>query len=70
MAQYGVLVYMDKAGGVSADDCAKASRQIGSVLEVHAVFSGPYVLEVSSPGMDRRLYTLEQYQGIYSSVFS
>ena len=58
-----LLVYIDKPEGVSADDCAKASRQIGSVLDVHALFSGRYVLEVSSPGMDRYLYTPEQYAG-------
>lgn len=55
-------VYIDQPSGVTADDCAKASRQIGSVLDVEDVIPGSYVLEVSSPGLDRPLYTKEHYQ--------
>lgn len=55
-------VYIDQPSGVTADDCAKASRQIGSVLDVENAIAGSYVLEVSSPGLDRPLYTKEHYQ--------
>ncbi len=55
-------VLIDKEGGVTADDCAKASRQIASVLDVEDPITGAYDLEVSSPGLDRPLYTKEHYQ--------
>lgn len=55
-------VFIDKEGGVTADDCAIASRQIGAVLDVEDPIAGAYDLEVSSPGLDRPLYTIEHYQ--------
>lgn len=55
-------VYIDKAGGVLIEDCAKVSRQISSVLDVEDPISGEYMLEVSSPGMDRPLFTDVQYR--------
>lgn len=58
-------VYIDKEGGVSVDDCAAVSHQISGVLDVEDPISGEYTLEVSSPGMDRPLYTLEQF-GAYA----
>ncbi len=54
-------VYIDTEGGVDVDDCARISRQISSLLDVEEPISGRYVLEVSSPGMDRRLFTMKQY---------
>lgn len=41
--------------GVTIDDCADASREIGRVLDVEEIVPGSYTLEVSSPGLDRRL---------------
>ncbi len=55
-------VYLDKAGGVDIEDCAKASRQISSLLDVEDPISGEYTLEVSSPGLDRVLFSLEHFQ--------
>ena len=55
-------VYIDGPNGVSITDCANASRQISAVLDVEDPFQGQYELEVSSPGLDRPLYTLEHYQ--------
>jgi ribosome maturation factor RimP len=46
---------------VQVDDCARVSEQVGAVLDVEEPISGEYVLEVSSPGVDRRLFRLEQY---------
>jgi ribosome maturation factor RimP len=46
---------------VSLEDCEKVSRQVSSVMDVEDPIDGEYTLEVSSPGMDRPLYTLEQY---------
>ena len=57
-----VRIYIDSANGVNVDDCAKVSRQVGSVFDVEEPILGEYTLEVSSPGMDRPLFTLEQFQ--------
>lgn len=49
--------YIDKPGGVTLDDCAQASRQLGTELDVENVLPGRYTLEISSPGLDRPLRT-------------
>lgn len=54
-------LYIDKPDGVLIDDCERVSRQVSSVLDVEDPIQGEYVLEVSSPGMDRPLYTAPQY---------
>ena len=54
-------VFIDSRKGISVDDCARASRQISSVLDVEDPIVGEYTLEVSSPGADRALYTLAHY---------
>jgi len=54
-------VYLDKEGGVDIEDCALASRQISSILDVEDPISGEYTLEVSSPGLDRTLFSLDQF---------
>lgn len=55
-------VYIDSENGINVDDCAAASRQMSAVLDVEDPIAGEYVLEVSSPGMDRPLFTLDQYR--------
>lgn len=55
-------VFIEKEGGVGVDDCANVSRQISSVLDVEDPISNEYTLEVSSPGMDRPLFSLEQFR--------
>lgn len=54
-------VYIDSPEGVSVDDCARVSHQISGILDVEDPITGNYTLEVSSPGMDRPLFTLEQF---------
>jgi len=54
-------VYLDKEGGVDIEDCALASRQISSILDVEDPISGEYTLEVSSPGLDRTLFSLDHF---------
>ncbi len=54
-------VYIDHANGILVEDCEKVSRQISGVLDVEDPVSSEYTLEVSSPGMDRPLFTVEQY---------
>lgn len=55
-------VFIDSENGINVDDCAAVSRQISSVLDVEDPISSEYTLEVSSPGMDRPLFTLDQFQ--------
>ncbi len=50
-----VRIYIDREGGVTVDDCAQISNQLGDLLDVHDTPPGPYTLEVSSPGLDRPL---------------
>lgn len=54
-------IFIDKPGGVTLDDCAEASREVGAVLEVEDLIRTAYRLEVSSPGLDRPLKKLEDY---------
>lgn len=54
-------VYIDHANGILVDDCEKVSRQLSGVLDVEDPISVEYTLEVSSPGMDRPLFTLEHF---------
>ena len=48
-------IYIDKEGGVTLDDCALVSREIGDLLDIRELIGHKYVLEVSSPGLDRPL---------------
>lgn len=48
-------VYIDKQDGVTVDDCERVSHQISGVLDVEDPIAGHYLLEVSSPGLDRPL---------------
>lgn len=52
----------DTENGISVEDCESVSRQISGVLDVEDPIQSEYTLEVSSPGMDRPLFRLEQYQ--------
>ena len=54
-------IYIDREDGIGVEDCERVSRQSGSVLDVEDPITGEYTLEVSSPGMDRLLFKLEQY---------
>ncbi len=59
----GVLrVFIDKPGGVGLDDCESVSHQISALLDVEDPIPGHYVLEVSSPGLDRRLTKVEHFR--------
>ncbi|MCJ1883873.1 ribosome maturation factor RimP [Pseudomonas sp. NY15181] len=54
-------VYIDRPEGILIDDCEIVSRQVSGILDVEDPISGEYTLEVSSPGMDRPLFTLDQF---------
>jgi len=56
-----VRLFIDKPGGVTHDDCSKVSHQMSTVLDVEDFIHSAYVLEVSSPGLERGLYKLADY---------
>ena len=58
-----VRVYVEGPEGVDIESCAELSRLLGLALEVEDVFPGPYLLEVSSPGLERTFYTEAQLAG-------
>ena len=55
-------LYIESEQGISVDDCAAVSEQVSSVLDVEDPISGHYNLEVSSPGLDRPLFTADHYR--------
>ncbi len=57
-----------KQGGVELADCEKVSRQLSAVLDVEDPIANDYTLEVSSPGLDRPLYTVEQFKRFTGSL--
>jgi len=54
-------VYIDKPGGISHSDCGLVSEQVGTVLDVEDVIPYKYTLEISSPGLDRKLVRESDY---------
>ena len=57
-----VRITIDKDGGVTLDDCTKVNREVGYILEIKDLFFHPYQLEVSSPGLERPLKTLGDFE--------
>src|SRR5438034_3365224 len=60
--QWLVRVFADAEGGISLADCRKLSLEIGQVLDAEDLIAASYVLEVSSPGLDRPLHTARDFQ--------
>jgi ribosome maturation factor RimP len=54
-------LYLDKEGGVTLDDCARISQEVGRGLDVEDFIQTPYTLEVSSPGLNRSLKTEKDF---------
>src|SRR5204862_3921501 len=54
-----IRVLLDKPGSITVGECARFSRQLGDCLDMNQTVSGSYHLEVSSPGLDRPIRTLE-----------
>jgi ribosome maturation factor RimP len=55
-------IYIDKDGGVTLDDCSEISRAVENVLDLQDFIPSRYVLEVSSPGIERELYSLADFR--------
>ncbi len=54
-------IFIDKQGGVTLDDCSRVSRGVEDVLDSEDFIPSRYVLEVSSPGIERQLYSLSDF---------
>ena len=57
-----IRLFIDKPDGVGLEDCELVSRQISALLDVEDPVPKPYVLEVSSPGLDRKLTKIKHFQ--------
>jgi ribosome maturation factor RimP len=60
--QSTLRIYIDSEDGINVDDCADVSHQVSAVLEVEDPITVAYNLEVSSPGLDRPMFTADHYQ--------
>jgi ribosome maturation factor RimP len=58
-----VRIYVDKDGGITVDDCARVSREIDEIIEIKNIIHHAYVLEVSSPGLNRPLKKEKDFKG-------
>lgn len=48
-------IYVDKEGGITVDECARVSKELGDLIDVKELFLNEYIMEVSSPGLNRAL---------------
>ncbi len=55
-------LYIDNDAGITIDDCTRVNHQVIGVLDVHDPIKEKYLLEISSPGLNRPLFTLEQFK--------
>jgi ribosome maturation factor RimP len=55
-------LYIDHEDGIQLDDCTEVSHQVSALLDVEDLIQGHYNLEVSSPGLDRPLTSIKDYQ--------
>jgi ribosome maturation factor RimP len=62
-------VYIDKTEGITHEDCAAYSREVATIFDVeNAVPGAAYVLEISSPGLDRKLFKPEHFAHFAGSL--
>lgn len=63
-------IYIEREAGIAIEDCEKLSRQVSALLDVEDPIAGEYTLEVSSPGLDRPLFSAEQFAQFVGSEVS
>ena len=63
-----VRIFIDKPNGVTHQDCSEVSLYVGTVLDVEDFIHASYTLEVSSPGIERGLYKLGDYERFAGSM--
>ncbi len=67
--KHGVLrLYIDKEEGIKVEDCSAVSHQISALIDVEDAVPGQYNLEISSPGMDRPLRRIQDFQRFSGEV--
>ncbi|HVP36310.1 MAG TPA: ribosome maturation factor RimP [Terriglobales bacterium] len=59
---YILRIFVDKVGGVNVEECASLSRSLSDYLDTEDLIQGRYTLEVSSPGLDRPLLSLDDFR--------
>jgi ribosome maturation factor RimP len=57
-----IRVFIDKQGGVTHEDCSSVSKRMDTILDAEDFIPGNYLLEVSSPGLERELYSLKDFE--------
>ena len=67
-SQRVLRVYIDSETGIGLDDCSKVSHQVSGLLDVEDPIQGNYRLEISSPGMDRPLFTPAHFKRFQGSL--
>jgi ribosome maturation factor RimP len=63
-----IRIYIDRESGVDISDCEKVSRQVSAVFDVEEPITEEYTLEVSSPGLARPLFRLDQFRKYVGSI--
>ena len=62
-------LYIDSEKGIGVDDCEVVSRQVSAIMDVEDPISGQYNLEVSSPGIERPLFSVSHYMRFWGMMF-
>ena len=68
-ANQTLRIFIDNEEGISLEDCEKVSKHVSKVLDTENEFSENYFLEVSSPGLDRKIFYNEQYKDYIKDNF-
>ena len=68
-ANQTLRIFIDNEEGISLEDCEKVSKHVSKVLDTENDFSENYFLEVSSPGLDRKIFYNEQYKDYIKDNF-
>jgi ribosome maturation factor RimP len=63
-----ITVFIDKPGGVTHEDCSKVSRNLDTILDAEDFIPSTYLLEVSSPGLERELYSQKDFEKFIGSL--
>ncbi len=63
-----IRIFIDKPAGITHEDCAVVSSEIGDLLDAQDLIPDEYILEVSSPGLERELYNLKDFEKFAGSL--
>jgi ribosome maturation factor RimP len=63
-----IRIFIDKPAGITHEDCSVVSSEIGEMLDAQDFISDEYILEVSSPGLERELYSLKDFEKFAGSL--